>query len=104
MANPLSDPRAARLLAASPAEVAALAGAFHRVAGQAQSSAAALRGANGDATWTGGAADAFRKQLGELPSDLDSVQHSYGDVATALDTYEGQLGPIRSQFQSLATQ
>ncbi len=39
---------------------------------------AGLRGAHGDATWTGAAADAFRTQLGKLPGDLEKVHESYG--------------------------
>ena len=49
MGDPLSDPRAHGLLAADTGEIDSLAAAFHRVASQAQTSAAALRGANGDA-------------------------------------------------------
>jgi hypothetical protein len=104
MGDPLSDPRAKDLLAADTGEIGALAAAFRRVATQAQTSAGALRGAQGDASWTGPAADAFRTQVGKLPGDLDKVNQSYGEVASALGSYEGQLGPIQSQFQSLATQ
>jgi hypothetical protein len=104
MGDPLTDPRAQELLSAQTGEISALAGSFHRVSSQAQTSAAALRGAHGDATWTGTAADAFRAQVGKLPGDLDKVQESYGEVATALDAYGGQLGPIQTQFRSLATQ
>lgn len=104
MADPLSDPRAQHLLAADTGEIADLAGAFHRVAEQAQTASAGLRGAQDDATWTGAAADAFRAQVGQLPGDLDKVQHSYGEVATALDGYGGGLGPIQSQFRALAAQ
>jgi hypothetical protein len=103
MGDPLSDPRAQRLLAADPGEVGALAGAFRSVSSQAEQSAAALRGAH-DANWTGVSADAFRTQLGKLPGDLDRVQQSYGDAASALDGYQTQLGPIKSQFESLAGQ
>jgi uncharacterized protein YukE len=104
MGDPLSDPRAARLLSADPGEVASLAGAFHRVASQAQTAIAGLHGAHNDATWTGGAADAFRAQLGKLPGDLQKVQQSYGETADALDSYGSQLGPLKSQFRSLAGQ
>src|SRR5215472_5985997 len=104
MGDPLSDPRAQQLLSADPAEVGALASRFRQVANQAEHSAGALRGAHGDGTWTGSAANAFRTQLGKLPGDLDKVQHSYGAVAQALDVYEGELGPLQSQFRSLAQQ
>lgn len=104
MSDPLSDPRATRLLAADLGEISALGGAFRTVAHQAQSAAAGLRGAQNDATWTGQAADAFRTQVGALPGDLDKVQQSYGDVGTALDTYGTELGPIQSSFRSLSDQ
>jgi uncharacterized protein YukE len=104
MADPLSDPRASRLLASDPGEIAALASGFHKVAEQARTAAAGLRGAQNDATWTGGAADAFRSQVGKLPGDLDKVQQSYGDVAHALDSYGHALGPIQTQFRSLASE
>jgi hypothetical protein len=104
MGDPLSDPRAQKLLSADTGEIGTLAAAFHKVAGQAQTSATALRGAQNDATWTGQAADAFRTQLSKLPGDLDNVHQSYGEVAGALDTYESQLGPIQSQFRSLSIQ
>ncbi len=104
MADPLSDPRAARLLAADVGEVGSLATVFRSVATQAETTASGLRGAAGDGTWTGEAATAFRAQLGKLPGDLDKVQQSYSEAATALDSYEAQLGPIQSQFRTLATQ
>src|SRR5579859_4210354 len=104
MPDPLSDPRATRLLTAEPGEVAALAGAFRRVASEAANAAAGLRGADADATWTGGAADAFRDQLGKLPGDLARVEHSYGEVAGALDTYEPELASLRGQFQRLVSE
>jgi len=104
MADPLSDPRSQHLLSADTGEIASLATAFHQVANQAQTAASGLRGAQDDATWTGAAADAFRGQVGQLPGDLDKVQHSYGEVATALDGYGSGLGPIQAQFRSLATQ
>jgi uncharacterized protein YukE len=104
MGDPLSDPRAHGLLTADTGEIGALAAAFQRVAGQAQTSASALRGANADGTWTGQAADAFRTQLGKLPGDLDKVEHSYGEVATALNAYANGLEPVQTQFRSLASQ
>lgn len=104
MGDPLSDPRAQQLLSADPGEVGSLASQFRTVAQNAEHSAAALRGAHGDGTWTGGAADAFRTQLGKLPGDLDKVQQSYGQVAQALDAYEAELGPLQSQFRSLSDQ
>lgn len=99
-----TDPRVQALLSADPFEVSSLAGAFHTVATQAQTSAAALRGANGDGTWTGAAAAAFRTQLGKLPGNLDQVQRSYGETATALDSYSSQLGPLQTSMRSILQQ
>jgi hypothetical protein len=104
MGDPLSDPRAQQLLNADPGEVGSLASQFRNVANQAERSAAALRGAHGDGNWTGGAADAFRTQLGKLPGDLAKVHQSYIEVAQALDAYEAELGPLQSQFRSLSEQ
>ncbi|MGH2914257.1 MAG: putative T7SS-secreted protein [Solirubrobacteraceae bacterium] len=104
MGDPLSDPRAADLLSSDPGEVSSLAGTFHMVASQAQSAISGLQGASGQADWEGQAADAFRHQLGKLPGDLAKVSQSYGETANALDSYGGQLGPLRSQFKALANQ
>jgi uncharacterized phage infection (PIP) family protein YhgE len=104
MSDPLSDPRADRLLSSDIGEIASLAGGFHTVAGQARTAAAGLRGAQNDAAWTGGAAAAFRAQVGKLPGDLDKVHQSYGEVAAALDTYAHGLEPIQIAFRRLAEQ
>lgn len=104
MGDPLSDPRAQKLLSASTGEISSLAGAFRSVGVQAEVAAAGLRGAQSDADWTGQAASAFRAQVGKLPGQLDKVQHSYNEVATALYRYESGLGPVQSQFRSLAAQ
>jgi hypothetical protein len=42
--------------------------------------------------------------VGKLPGDLDKVQQSYGDVATALDTYGNGLGPIQTKFRALVSE
>lgn len=104
MSDPLTDPRAAQLLATSPDEIDNLAGFFQTVSSQAQEASTGLQGAHGDETWTGGAADAFRAKLGKLPGDLSTVQSSYADTAQALRTYATNVAPIKSQFQSLAQQ
>ncbi len=104
MADPLTDPRAAQLLATSPDEIDSLAGFFQRVSGQAEQASTGLQGAHGDETWTGGAADAFRAKLGKLPGDLSTVQSSYADAAQALRAYATNVAPIKGQFQSLAQQ
>ncbi len=104
MGNPLTDSRANELLTADSGEISTLASTFQRVSSQARTAAAGLRGAQHDATWIGQAATAFRGQVGKLPGQLDKVQQSYGEVATALDSYGSQLGPIQSQFRSLASQ
>lgn len=104
MATALDDPRASDLLGASPEELDALAGQFQRVAGNARTAIDGLHGAHRDATWTGGAADAFRTQLGKLPSDLQGVESSYNQTAHALRGYARDLAPVKQKFQTLAGQ
>jgi uncharacterized protein YukE len=101
MSSVFSTQDAQNLLASDPDEVAALASAFRTVANQSETAINALQGAHGDLNWTGAAADAFRQQLGKLPGDLAKVHQSYGEVATALDGYGDELGPLRSRFISL---
>ena len=104
MSDPLSDPRAADLLSADPGEVWLLAALFRQVGGEAQAIAGALRGAPNQATWTGGAASAFRNTVGQLPGELEKVQQSYEDVAGALSAYESQLADLKAAFQRVAAQ
>jgi len=104
MTDLMSYPGAAGLVAADPSEVGLLASLFGTVSTQATHSQGGLLGAQGDATWTGSAADAFRSKVGKLPRDLSNVARSYGDVASALNAYEGQLGPLQTQFQSVLSQ
>jgi Proteins of 100 residues with WXG len=101
MSDVFSSQDALNLLASDPDEVASLAAAFRTVANQSETAINALQGAHGDLDWTGAAADAFRQQLGKLPADLAKVHQSYGEVATVLDGYGNDLGPIRSRFISL---
>lgn len=104
MNDPLSDPRARDLLSADPNEVWTLGSTFRRVAGDAESIATALRGAEHGARWTGTAANAFRANLGQIPGEVEQVHSSYLDVANALSAYEGQLASVQPAFQRLAEQ
>jgi hypothetical protein len=104
MGDLMSYPGAAGLVAADPGEVGLLASLFGTVATQATHSHGGLLGAQGDATWTGAAADAFRTKVGKLPGDLSNVARSYGDVAHSLNAYESELGPLQTQFISVLSQ
>jgi uncharacterized protein YukE len=104
MSDLTSYPGATGLVAADPGEISALSGLFGTVASQAQNSRGGLLGAQGDSTWTGAAADAFRSKVGKLPGDLANVARSYGDVAHALNGYEAQVGPLQTQFRSVLDQ
>jgi hypothetical protein len=104
MSDLMSYPGAAGLVAADPGEVGLLASLFGTVAAQATQSRGGLLGAQGDATWTGAAADAFRTKVGKLPGDLSNVARSYGDVAQSLNAYESELGPLQTQFMSVLSQ
>jgi uncharacterized protein YukE len=98
MCDLLADPRAADLLAAVPDEVARAAAQFRSAAGESKMTAAGLSAARHDGTWTGRAADAFRRAIGRLPSELDQIRAGFSAVAEALTTYESELAAIRPAF------
>jgi cell wall-associated NlpC family hydrolase len=98
MIDPLADPRAEDLLAAVPADVSMLAGAFHTAAHEAGMTATGLRAAREDGTWTGHAADSFRQSIGHVPAELERVRTGYQAVATALSDYETTLALVQSEF------
>jgi hypothetical protein len=104
MSDLLGDQRAKDLLAADPGVVHQLVAMFRAVASQAQVTGDGLRGAAGDASWTGNAADAFRQGLGKLPDDLGKVTSSYQEAADALGSFEGELSSLRPAFQSIVSQ
>lgn len=104
MSDLLSDQRAKDLLAADPSVVNGLVVMFREVAAQAQATADGLRGAAGDANWTGSAADAFRHGLGKLPDDLAKVTSSYQEAADGLNAFEGELSSLKPAFQSIVSQ
>lgn len=101
MSDPLADPRARDLLNADPDDVDALAGRFSMAAGEAMMTAAGLGAAQQDLVWTGPAADAFRRAIGQVPSQLDSVQGGYDAVAQALTVYAGELAGLRDGFTAI---
>lgn len=99
MSDPLDDPRAIDLLAARPDDVSALSVGFRAAAGESGQTATGLRAARSDGTWTGRAADAFRRAIGRLPVELDRVRAGYSAVAEALAAYEPELSRIQSAFE-----
>jgi hypothetical protein len=104
MSDLLGDQRAKDLLAADPGMVHELVAMFRAVATQAHVTGDGLRGAAGDASWTGNAADAFRQGLGKLPDDLGKVTSSYQEAADALGSFEGELSSLKPAFQSIVSQ
>ena len=96
--DPRSDDRTPDLLDADPEEVASLSQRFRGICDTVDSARNGLRGAEGDGEWHGGAADAFRRNLGKLPGELDRVFDSYERVSWALWNYEGQLRDAQSRF------
>ncbi len=104
MIDPLSDPRAADLLAAVPADVSTLASAFHTAAQEAAMTATGLLAARQDGTWTGHAADSFRDSIGQVPSELEHIKLGYSAVATALSDYEVTLALVQSEFVKVVGQ
>ena len=101
MTDPLADPRAEDLLAAVPADVSSLAGAFHTAAHEAGMTTTGLVAARDDGTWTGHAADSFRASIGHIPAELERVRTGYQAVATALSDYETTLALVQSEFVSV---
>jgi hypothetical protein len=99
MADPLIDPRAAELLGAEPEQAGALAGMFRTAAGESGQTSTGLAAAQHDASWTGRAADAFRRAIGRLPGQLGRLSDGFTIVADALNGYEDVLGPIQSEFE-----
>ena len=104
MADPLADPRATDLLAADPLEVGAVAYTFQSVSLEAEAVAGGLRAAPRHAEWWGEAADAFRHTIGNYPAQLDKVHSSYGETATALKHYEGELASLQNSFRAVKQQ
>jgi cell wall-associated NlpC family hydrolase len=102
--DPLSDPRAADLLAAVPADVSTLASAFHTAAHEAAMTATGLLAAREDGTWTGHAADSFRDSIGRVPSELEHIRTGYSAVATALSDYEVTLALVQTEFVTVVGQ
>lgn len=98
MSDPVADPRARDLLAAHPDDVAALGATFRGAAGESETTAVGLDAARHDATWTGRAADAFRRAVGRLPPVLGRVRAGYAAVADALAAYEPELARLQGGF------
>ena len=102
MSSALDDPRADDLVHLRLSELHGLATQFSHVSSQAGDAISGLHGAHGDAAWTGDAADRFRTGLGKLPGDLQTVQQSYADTASALSTYADQVEPLRTRWLAIA--
>lgn len=98
MNDPLSDPRAFDLLAAEPDELVALVGAFRTAAEESHQTAVGLAAAREDGTWTGRAANAFRRAIGRLPGELRKVRAGFSAVADALHQYDTELARIKPEF------
>ncbi len=104
MTDPLSDRRAADLLAAVPADVTTLASAFQSAASEASMTAEGLTAARNDGTWTGHAADSFRDSIGRMPAELERIRTGYHAVAAALNEYETSLSLVQTAFVKVVGQ
>jgi cell wall-associated NlpC family hydrolase len=98
MNDPLSDPRALDLLSAEPDELVALVAAFRTAAEESHQTAVGLTAAREDGTWTGRAANAFRRAIGLLPAELVKVRAGFSVVADALHRYDTELTRIKGEF------
>jgi uncharacterized protein YukE len=86
-----------------PESLRELARATGRTAAQLAASAAALRGlAETDGLWRGSAAEAYRRQLAELPTRLDVAADALHRLDAALHTYGCRLDEARARARALA--
>lgn len=90
-----------------PDSVSHLAGTFGAIRdnlGETDSQLQALRSPGSWADWTGPAADAFARCLGQLPGQLGQAHESYATVAAALSSYAAGLYPVVNALLSLGTE
>lgn len=88
-----------------PDSIASLAASFRAVCtnvGDAESQLSALGSPQAWGEWTGQAADAFARSLGQLPKQLGQAWQSYNTVTWALSEYAAGLGPVVAALGSLA--
>jgi uncharacterized protein YukE len=88
-----------------PASAADLAASFQELSGHLaglETTLQALTRPDAWGVWTGLAADEFGRSIGQLPAELGDVREAYGDVASALRQYAGQLEPAVSSLVSLS--
>jgi hypothetical protein len=88
-----------------PDSVASLAASFGTVRdnlGDTENDLGALRSPEAWAEWTGQAADAFARSLGQLPGELSQARQSYATVAAVLSGYAAGLGPVVAALSALA--
>lgn len=78
-----------------------LASSMSQIAATASDALNRLNSANGELQWTGDAADAFRNQIGDLPTALSKVNASFSSAYQLLNTYVGNLEDYRRQYDAL---
>lgn len=104
MSDPLTDPRAVKLLSALPGEIEALGQRCTLLACQAHDTGAGVRGAAGQAQWTGDAANIFRHWATKLPANLDHMYSAYSSASNALDNYAMNLTGLQQRFTALVAE
>jgi hypothetical protein len=97
--SPVLDVLGAEVAIPDPDAIAGLASHYLQVRDQIGEVRSQLQGADNDTAWQGEAADAFRQDLGALPSELTKAYTSYGDMAQA--PCPGM--PMRSETGSAST-
>jgi uncharacterized protein YukE len=88
-----------------PASVTALAGSFGDVNGclaELEGTLQTLTRPDAWGDWTGLAADAFGRSIGQLPGEVEDIRDAYGAVVAALLEYAGQLEPVIAALTSLS--
>jgi hypothetical protein len=102
--SPVLDVLGAEVAIPDAEAIAGLASHYLQVRDQIGEVRSQLKGADNDTAWQGEAADAFRQDLGALPSELTRAYTSYGDMAGTLSGYADAVRDWVSQYRSLAQQ
>lgn len=97
----MSEPR---VIAGDVGAVNGLAMRLRDIADLAESASSQLSGiSQSNGIWAGTASDAFHRELGKLPSDLNRVQESYAKAAVAVRAYASELEGLQVSSRSAAS-
>ncbi len=99
-----SDPQVPPCIPGDVGGLSTIQGNFAAIAAAASRLCGQLQNTGGQIVWSGKAHDAFQAGLKDVPYDLQKVAASFGQAATALQTYLGTLSEFQSQYTSALNQ